>query len=97
MSNMSYCRFENTNRDLGDCADALEAMISGDDDGEMPEPLSSYELSAAKDLADRCQRILQMLASYGGVEDEEVLAADFSNVVVSLNNSLKGEPTLAQL
>ena len=24
MSNMSYCRFENTSRDLMDCVDALE-------------------------------------------------------------------------
>lgn len=27
MSNMSYCRFENTLRDLQDCADALHAEL----------------------------------------------------------------------
>jgi len=28
MSNMSYCRFENTSRDLDDCIDALEDFRS---------------------------------------------------------------------
>lgn len=37
MSNMSYCRFENTNLDLQDCIDAVEQMINtggADEDGE---------------------------------------------------------------
>ena len=37
MSNMSYCRFENTNLDLQDCIDAVEQMINtggADEDGD---------------------------------------------------------------
>ncbi len=49
MSNMSYCRFQNTSGDLLDCADAVE------DDG-LPE--SKTELQALKSMLDDCQRIL---------------------------------------
>jgi len=48
MGNMSYCRFENTTRDLQDCIDALNNY-----DDEMLYALSSYEIRALKDL--KCQ------------------------------------------
>lgn len=48
MSNMSYCRFQNTLSDLRDCADALE---------EDDEPLSSEEARAAIKLIEECFRI----------------------------------------
>jgi len=34
MSNMSYCRFENTYKDLGDCYDNWEEDISDSDSEE---------------------------------------------------------------
>jgi len=44
MSNMSYCRFENTARDLNDCVQAIN-------NGET-ENLSEYELNGLRDLLD---------------------------------------------
>lgn len=52
MGNMSYCRFENTLRDLGDCRDALdlrgEAAISS---------LDTEEKAAAIALVELCEEI----------------------------------------
>ena len=48
---MSYCRFENTARDLGDCLDAIE-------NNELNE-LSSYEISGLRELLDYCEAILE--------------------------------------
>tara|TARA_X000001036_G_C20582212_1_gene767226 strand:- start:7 stop:198 length:192 start_codon:yes stop_codon:yes gene_type:complete len=52
MGNMSYCRFENTAKDLRDCLDAIE-------NGAHTEDLSSYETSGLRDLIDYCEAILQ--------------------------------------
>ena len=41
MANMSYCRFENTARDLRDCVQAIE-------NGEHTDDLSSYEKGGQK-------------------------------------------------
>ena len=51
MSNMSYCRFENTAKDLGDCLDAIE--------NEKINDLSSYEKDGLRDLLDYCEAILE--------------------------------------
>ena len=51
MGNMSYCRFENTARDLGDCLDAIENGQTND--------LSAYETSGLRDLLDYCEAILE--------------------------------------
>ena len=48
---MSYYRFENTARDLGDCLDAIE-------NGQIQD-LSAYETSGLRDLLDYCDAILQ--------------------------------------
>jgi len=53
MGNMSYCRFENTARDLADCLDALE-------NGEHTEGLSSYEKRGLEDLLSYCDEIHYM-------------------------------------
>jgi hypothetical protein len=44
MANMSYCRFENTVRDMRDCINAIE-------DGEC-DSLSSYEIRALKEFRE---------------------------------------------
>ena len=56
MSNMSYCRFENTLSDLNDCADALD-----DIDGDLSN-LSDTEREAAERLIRLCKQIAD---SYG--------------------------------
>lgn len=57
MSNMSYCRFENTERDLNDC------YIHINDGG-----LSKSEKEARQRLIDTCNSILQEAEE---LEDEE--------------------------
>ena len=51
MSNMSYCRFENTARDLQDCLDAIQ-------NGEINDLGSQYEVDALEELLDLCKEIV---------------------------------------
>ena len=52
MSNMSYCRFENTSNDLQDCLDNWY-------DKPIDE-LSEHELKAKKRLLEQCKEIAEM-------------------------------------
>ena len=51
MSNMSYCRFENTARDLRDCVYALE-------EGELEN--GGTEMDAAIKMLDLCREYLDL-------------------------------------
>jgi uncharacterized protein YhfF len=51
MANMSYCRFENTTRDMQDCINAIE---EGD-----TRNLSRYEASALREFLDLANEIKQ--------------------------------------
>ena len=54
MSNMSYCRFENTNHDLRDCVGAMEEAY------DMAElDLSKSELSSLKNMRFLCEKFLE--------------------------------------
>lgn len=53
MSNMSYCRFQNTQSDLNDCVGALE----GAHDLTQLE-LSNDEMGAMHTMAQQCQEFL---------------------------------------
>ena len=56
MSNMSYCRFENTANDMEDCIEALEE--SGWNLDEMIENASSpYEARAMQKFVDLCRDV----------------------------------------
>lgn len=66
MSNMSYCRFQNTANDLKDCEGALDELLTGD------IVLSQDELYAAKRVALSCLRIIHALAEYVGEEAGEM-------------------------
>ena len=59
MANMSYCRFQNTYRDLSDCVNAL--------DQGSPSDLSNAELRAARDMMQLCE---QLLSFYDEILDE---------------------------
>ena len=52
MGNMSYCRFENTARDLQDCVNAI-------DRGETDE-LNEYETSGLADILKLAEYIVDM-------------------------------------
>jgi len=52
MSNMSYCRFENTLRDLQDCIWSLE-------DGEA-DNIGVTELNSAMSMLEACQEFIDL-------------------------------------
>ena len=51
MSNMSYCRFNNTSKDLGDCLDAIENQDYRD--------LADYEVDGLEAILEYCEAILE--------------------------------------
>ena len=53
MSNMSYCRFQNTSMDLADCLDALENYWDMDD-------LSIDEINGLENLLADAKNIVDM-------------------------------------
>jgi hypothetical protein len=52
MSNMGYCRFQNTLRDLEDCQDHLMARDLDDDEKRARERLIELCVEIARDLGD---------------------------------------------
>ena len=60
---MSYCRFENTAKDLGDCLDAIENGKTDD--------LSSYEKDGLRNLLDYCETIFFMKEEIEEILDKE--------------------------
>ncbi len=52
MPNMSYCRFENTTKDMKDCINAIE-------DQETDE-LSNYEVNAISEFLDLARKIINL-------------------------------------
>jgi len=64
MSNMSYCRFENTSTDLKDCVLTMEEELN--DAGDLEE-LGEYELRAFHQMKDLCERFLE---AYERLTDE---------------------------
>ena len=70
MSNMSYCRFENTARDLEDCVNAIE-------NGKINE-LNSYEIEGIKSLLELSEAVLYLKEEIEqGIENSE--NSDFNN------------------
>ena len=78
MSNMSYCRFQNTALDLDDCADALEELLNAD-----REALSADELRAAKRLVELCFSIVTMVADSSEYEVDEFMERFDSDKIVA--------------
>ena len=65
MPNMSYCRFENTVRDVSDCLDAMRDMEKRESDGmwyenteDGMEKLNEYEQPNVNELAELCEAFL---------------------------------------
>lgn len=52
MSNMSYCRFQNTSKDFLDCVDALNEVW---DEAE----LSTEEFEAARTIREKCDEYIE--------------------------------------
>ena len=77
MSNMSYCQFENTSKDLEQCRETISEMVYGE-----TEKLSKSELKFAKHLVESCYEILEILA------DSEFGECDFSIKLDELQEEL---------
>lgn len=73
MGNMSYCRFQNTERDLRECVEVLEELLYGDGG-----TLSDDELRAANRLIGLCIQATQMIRDETGKEPDEILDASSS-------------------
>ena len=69
MSNMSYCKFQNTLRDLRDCRYTLKDFV----DRDSVEVLSDDELEAANDLILECTNIVQMISEVSEFSIEDVV------------------------
>jgi len=52
MGNMSYCRFENTARDLQDCVNAINRGETDD--------LNDYEVEGLRDILEMSNEIIDM-------------------------------------
>ena len=64
MSNMSYCRFENTSNDMQDCLNAIE-----NGEAEIAD-LNEYEQRGLLKMLE-CARLLVELESYGTFQELE--------------------------
>ena len=59
MANMSYCRFENTLREMRDCYDALQNITP-----ENIEWMSTYERNSAVELIELCKEVNYLVSEY---------------------------------
>lgn len=66
MSNMSYCRFENTSGDLQDCINAVGEMIEGGHD------LRDQEQRAFARMIEQAVELLQLVGDAVGMSVEEL-------------------------
>lgn len=60
MSNMSYCRFENTSRDLRDCLEAMQELINNEGVDEHGDNLSKTEISAMHDMRPMVEEFIEL-------------------------------------
>lgn len=88
MSNMSYCRFHNTNIDLIDCENELSEMIEEPWTGQQ---LSDDELRAARHLVGRCLNIVRMVATHAGLSlTDELGEEDLEDAMTAVNTACQG-------
>ncbi len=79
MSNMSYCRFQNTDGDLADCADDLERRATGqrtDEHDDPIDPLTNRERRCAQSLIERCADVVRLVMEERGLADLDDLTTD---------------------
>lgn len=84
MSNMSYCRFQNTDTDLADCEGVLGDLLGRDPD---IGPLSHEELAAANRLVKRCRDIIAMVAEWAASSDDDSPALTDSDIERALSDA----------
>lgn len=93
MSNMSYCRFRNTSRDLIDCKEALEALLNGSSE---EGPLSEDELHAAVKLISTCCSIVALVAEHLDIDADALLDFDHRMVFRKMLDTANAEAKAAE-
>jgi hypothetical protein len=76
MSNMHYCRFQNTARDLQDCLDDIDASFENDDIEitQYVHELSDDERHAFNRLVSRARRLIDLANDI----EQDVSKAEFA-------------------
>lgn len=89
MANMSYCRFENTYRDLQDCHEFLEPFLYNEREcGD----LSDTEAQYAAHLIHTAQEIVELVRGMvtTDLEDDQPLSqADIQAIIAKANEKAK--------
>jgi len=71
MSNMSYCRFQNTMLDLRDCVEALgEALDCGIETEEFTKDLGKDETYAYRRMFGLCKEFVDYYSSMERINEE---------------------------
>jgi hypothetical protein len=96
MSNMSYCKFQNTDRDFDDCVNDVENRIDSPDEdleGDPIEPLSEHETRSAVSLILKAQDLVLMVSEACNIEGlDELTDTDVKRFVAHLNlDAIKNE------
>lgn len=60
MSNMSYCRYQNTYQDLLDCLNDLEERINNEGKDDYDQSLSTSELNYCRWLVEVAEQIVEI-------------------------------------
>jgi hypothetical protein len=79
MTNMSYCRFENTLADLRDCYEQLELLLDGD--AETTQMSSHLERRARIALIELCFDVVARFQDEGIETDQNDLTGAIRKVV----------------
>ena len=80
MTNMSYCRFENTYADLKDC---VEAVLEAESITELVSDMSEYELAAFKAMKRLCQKFIDAVNEQEAWDKFEVLNEEEVEIEIS--------------
>lgn len=94
MSNMSYCRFQNTSLDMKDCLDALEEQFEAgragpdEDNEEAPAPLSREEFRALCDLVETASNLLRTIGDNIGEDIDDLADMDPAKIADRLGQAL---------
>ena len=71
MSNMSYCRFENTASDLQDCLDAVEELINYNGKNSYGVVLNESEKEAFDEMIELTGQFNNLATRVAGLVDRE--------------------------
>ncbi|WP_347851757.1 hypothetical protein [Planktomarina sp.] len=71
MSNMSYCRFENTASDLQDCLDAVEELINYNGKNSYGEVLNESEKEAFDEMIELTGQFNNLATRVAGLVERE--------------------------